>query len=448
MKKWQILTGALALGLILALAAGLTQAQEPEQTEEQVSPEGEVEAATITPGAIPIQGRLTNSIGNPLADGSYTVTFSLYESQTGGSAICADTNVVTVADGLFSSYMDYCYDDLYGQKVWLGITVEGDAEMTPRQVIYAVPYALGLKPGAVISDTRDVVLKVQSTGSGDSDAFIADARGTGEAVEAYARDGIGVFAKSDTYLALQAYSYDHTDHPGVFGCSAASASVCDPYRDDGPAGVMGYGPFGVYGIGTSLGVFGEVGSSFGFGGYFHHTAGGLALVADSSAAANDDIVRFRNNFDVKFKVQGDGDVYIDGSFYDTGADLAEMLPAQEGLEPGDVLIIGTDGQLTRSTAPYQTAVVGVYSTRPGFVGGASEDDDLTGKVPLAIVGVVPVKASAENGAVRPGDLLVTSSAPGHAMRAGDNPPQGTVLGKALGALEEGSGVIDILVTLQ
>jgi len=61
---------------------------------------------------------------------------------------------------------------------------------------------------------------------------------------------------------------------------------------------------------------------------------------------------------------------------------------------------------------------------------------------------VPCKASAENGAIRPGDLLVTSSTPGHAMRAGDDPPQGTVVGKALEGLESGSGVIQVLVTLQ
>jgi hypothetical protein len=56
--------------------------------------------------------------------------------------------------------------------------------------------------------------------------------------------------------------------------------------------------------------------------------------------------------------------------------------------------------------------------------------------------------SAENGPVHRGDLLVTSSTPGHAMKAGPNPPQGTVLGKALGELTEGSGVILVLVTLQ
>ncbi|MBC7249609.1 MAG: hypothetical protein H5T62_04935 [Anaerolineae bacterium] len=448
MKKVKILIGVCLLVLLLALAVGFVMAQGPEGTEEEVGATGEVGAAAAMADKIPIQGRLTDSSGNTL-NGTYTLWMRLYDASSGGTPLCEDDDSVTVDNGLFNAWMDYCTSsDIDGRQLYLGLEVGSDGEMTPRRAIYAVPYAWSLKPGAIISDTRDVVLKVQSTGTGDSDAFIADASGDGEAIEAYAKDGVGIFAKSDTYLALQAYSYDHTDNPAIFGCSAASSGTCDPYRDDGPAGVMGYGAFGVYGIGTSHGVLGECGSSYGYGGYFHHTNGGVALVADSTAANNDDIVRFRNNYDIKFKVQGDGDVYIDGTYYDTGADFAEMLPAQDGLEPGDVLIIGADGQLTRSTAPYQTAVVGVYSTRPGFVGGVGAEDDLTGKVPLAVVGIVPVKASAENGAIRPGDLLVTAATPGYAMRAGENPPQGTVLGKALGELEEGIGVIEIIVTLQ
>jgi hypothetical protein len=61
---------------------------------------------------------------------------------------------------------------------------------------------------------------------------------------------------------------------------------------------------------------------------------------------------------------------------------------------------------------------------------------------------VPVKVSAENGAIRPGDLLVTSSIPGYAMKAGSNPPQGTVIGKALEGLDQGTGTIKMLATLQ
>jgi hypothetical protein len=125
-----------------------------------------------------------------------------------------------------------------------------------------------------------------------------------------------------------------------------------------------------------------------------------------------------------------------------------MLPAVEGLEPGDVLIVSSDGKLARSTQAYQPTVVGVYSTQPGFLGGAGEDADLSGKIPLAVVGVVPVKASTENGSIRPGDLLTASSTPGHAMKAGPNPPVGTVIGKALEGLDAGTGVVLMLVTLQ
>jgi hypothetical protein len=92
-------------------------------------------------------------------------------------------------------------------------------------------------------------------------------------------------------------------------------------------------------------------------------------------------------------------------------------------------------------------VAGVYSTRPGFVGGQPVEGKIAGTIPLAVVGVVPVKVSAENGPIHPGDLLVASSTPGHAMKAGPNPPQGTVIGKALAGLSTGTGVIQMLVTL-
>jgi hypothetical protein len=80
---------------------------------------------------------------------------------------------------------------------------------------------------------------------------------------------------------------------------------------------------------------------------------------------------------------------------------------------------------------------------------------LTGQAPLAVIGVVPVKVSAENGAIRPGDLLTTSATPGHAMKAkpilvnGETIyPSGVILGKALGSLAHGTGMIQVLIMLQ
>ena len=71
------------------------------------------------------------------------------------------------------------------------------------------------------------------------------------------------------------------------------------------------------------------------------------------------------------------------------------------------------------------------------------------EVPLAVVGIVPCKVIAENGPITPGDLLVTSSTPGNAMKGTDRGRMlGAVVGKALEPLREGTGVIQVLVTLQ
>jgi hypothetical protein len=119
------------------------------------------------------------------------------------------------------------------------------------------------------------------------------------------------------------------------------------------------------------------------------------------------------------------------------------------------LVIGPDGKPLPSSLPNATNLLGVYSTNPGFVGGAGDDEDTEGKIPVAITGIVPLKASAENGAILPGDLLTSSSIPGHAMKASPVTIDGvtfyipgTILGKALEPLEEGTGVILVLVTLQ
>lgn len=70
-------------------------------------------------------------------------------------------------------------------------------------------------------------------------------------------------------------------------------------------------------------------------------------------------------------------------------------------------------------------------------------------VPVAIVGIVPTKVSAENGAIQVGDLLTTSATPGHAMRCDDKVRCiGAVVGKAMDSLATGTGVIKVLVTLR
>jgi trimeric autotransporter adhesin len=148
--------------------------------------------------------------------------------------------------------------------------------------------------------------------------------------------------------------------------------------------------------------------------------------------------------------------YFNGGTQTGGADVAEAF-AVEGrpadYEPGDVLVISTrsDRRMERSSAPYSTLVAGVYATKPGVLLTERHiDESLDDTVPLGVVGVIPTKVSAENGAIRRGDLLVTGRIPGHAMRA--DPARlriGANLGKALEAFAgPGTGLIRVLVSVR
>jgi hypothetical protein len=386
MKGQRMLIGLLFVGLILSLAVGVAQAQGP-------GPD-DIETQAEMNDIVPIQGRLTDDSGNPL-DGLYSITFSIYDVSTGGTALCSDTDTVSVANGLFNAEMDFCTsDDIDGRQLWLGIKVGSDAEMTPRQGIYAVPYAWGLRPGAQIVNTST-------------------------SVGAYGLQGESAQA----------------DGKGLYGYASSSTTTGHPIGTFGQANAL-----------QGIGVFGYVssGADSGYGGFFANASSSGDLIAANDALSFSEL---------EFRVSNNGDVYADGTFNPGGADFAELLPAVAGLGPGDVLVIGPDGQLARSTEAYQPTVVGVYSTKPGIVGGGEDgkilsEMDLSSKAPLAVVGVVPVKASAENGAISPGDLLVASATPGHAMKADPNPPTGTVIGKALLGLDSGTGVIEVLVMLQ
>jgi hypothetical protein len=137
-----------------------------------------------------------------------------------------------------------------------------------------------------------------------------------------------------------------------------------------------------------------------------------------------------------------------------GGDYAEDMRAagRKGkYEPGDVLVLssGNDSDVKKSAEPYSTLVAGIYATKPGVVGLRDAVAKSTDNIPMAMVGVVPTKVSVENGPIRKGDLLVSSSIPGYAMKGTDRSRMlGAVIGKAMGSLDSGRGVIEVLVTLQ
>jgi hypothetical protein len=97
-------------------------------------------------------------------------------------------------------------------------------------------------------------------------------------------------------------------------------------------------------------------------------------------------------------------------------------------------------------------VAGVISGAGGLMPGLTlgQADTLAGgRYPVALTGRVYAYADAAYGAIQAGDLLTTSPTPGHVMKVTDHPQaQGAIIGKAMGSLSEGRGLVLVLVSLQ
>jgi hypothetical protein len=139
-----------------------------------------------------------------------------------------------------------------------------------------------------------------------------------------------------------------------------------------------------------------------------------------------------------------------------GADLAEPFKINSDTDEvpqGAVVVIDErhPGQLKLSTKPYDKRVAGIVSGANGVNPGIQlqQQGVLEGGKNVALTGRVYVQADASNGPIEPGDMLTTSSAPGRAMKVNDYAKaQGAILGKAMTSLDEGKGMVLVLVTLQ
>ncbi|HEX8150252.1 MAG TPA: hypothetical protein VF591_23920, partial [Pyrinomonadaceae bacterium] len=115
----------------------------------------------------------------------------------------------------------------------------------------------------------------------------------------------------------------------------------------------------------------------------------------------------------QYKLDVAGDVRISGNINAKYQDVAEWVPSTQKLQAGTVVIldVSRDNHVTASMKSYDTRVAGVVSAQPGIsLGEAGE-----GKALVATTGRVKVRVDASRGAVRVGDLLVTSDVPGVAM---------------------------------
>jgi hypothetical protein len=154
---------------------------------------------------------------------------------------------------------------------------------------------------------------------------------------------------------------------------------------------------------------------------------------------------------------GDGRIITQELQITGGSDLSEQFDikgAEDTVKPGMLVSIDPTrpGKLLISNASYDKKVAGIISgaggVKPGMMMG-QEGSQANGDHPVALTGRVYCWADASNGAIEPGDLLTTSSTPGHAMKVSDhNKALGAIIGKAMTSLKEGKGLVLVLVSLQ
>jgi hypothetical protein len=190
----------------------------------------------------------------------------------------------------------------------------------------------------------------------------------------------------------------------------------------------------------------------------------------ATVSSSDIIASFENASGIKAVVRGNGfvgigtasptvaldvtgDIKVSGNIAAKYQDVAEWVESTQALAAGTVVALDQtrSNQVIASTQAYDTRVAGVISLQPGITLGEKGE----GKVLVATTGRVRIKVDASRGAIKIGDLLVTSDVPGLAMKSQPidvggfqiHRP-GTLIGKALEPLEKGTGEILVLLSLQ
>ena len=211
----------ICLSLILALTLGSERS-----ILAQSAPPGADGSAAIESAITPVmsyQGRLVES-GVPVT-GVRSMTFSLFNVSSGGTAIWSETQSVSVTSGLFQvalgSVTPFSATVLgqMSQNLWLEVNVAGN--ILPRQQLMGSPYALSLAPGATVTGSTARTISVGNLGSGagiwshseTGHGAIASGNGTGLdgsalLAQAYGKDGIAAWALASSTDASLVVSND------------------------------------------------------------------------------------------------------------------------------------------------------------------------------------------------------------------------------------------------
>ncbi len=257
------------------------------------------------PQLINFQGILRDGSGNPVANGSYTVTFTIYDALTGGTNLWSEIQSVTTSGGLFTVLLgstnpvpDSAFNNI---NRYLGIAVSPDPEMTPRQKLVSVAYgyrvntvdsALGGTIKGDVNITGKATIGPGHTNSGGN-AFVAGLNNTASGLFSTVTGGGGNVA-SGLLAAVSGGSYDTASAPN------STVSGGDRNSANGGLSTVSGGSNNVAnGIASSIGggsnnIAEDTASRVG-GGWYNHArgiysvvcGGGGSTAADSNSALGD-----------------------------------------------------------------------------------------------------------------------------------------------------------------
>jgi hypothetical protein len=436
--------------------------------------------------AFTYQGRLIKD-GTPVSGICSTIIFRLYDVPTGGSQITAVSylGVPISEDGLFTVNVDFGPGAFNGQPRWLELNVAcpPDDILTPlegRQPVTPAPYAIK-SPGvsAAAGSPADAV-SIDSAGNVGIGTAVPNyplhvKAGSGSGIKIQ-HNGAGNFPQLrwtnavDTLLA--AISVDSSNPDMRFYVDGADRMVVDS------AGNVGIGTMSaaseLHVKRTAAGDQSVITVESGPGAYaaidFKESGETFWGMGKDNNAAFYIESQSAGFFTRRLTIRGDsgnlgigvadpthtldvnGAIRIRG-----GSDVAEPFNVHGvDVRPGMVVVIDAErvGEMRVADRPYDSAVAGVISGANGVQPGLmlhQEGTKADGQYPVALSGRVYCYADADaNGTIRPGDMLTTSGTPGHAMRVGpkDEAPPGAILGKAMSSLENGRGLVLVLVNLQ
>jgi len=197
------------------------------------------------PNLVNFQGRLLNNLGSPVADGSYGVTFRLFDAPVGGTLVWAETSLVSTSSGVFTHQLgsDNPFDVTLFQdydSLFLEIVVGGET-ITPRTRLTSAPYtrlAGGIEVPANFADPETLSIGTNQFHAHSIKTFGSDGQ---EQFRVWG-DGWG-----EIYLYDQSVTNDQTVVLSATGNSGGQFSL---NQEDGTSGMFLRG--GTTSVGATL----------------------------------------------------------------------------------------------------------------------------------------------------------------------------------------------------